>query len=62
MNYLDDHGIFSQSLVIDSLKEMEDKIKEENAKDKVDKEKLMRMMYEQMLRGIYLQGNPMINY
>jgi len=62
MNYLDDHGIISQSLVIDSLKEMEDKIKEENAKDKVDKEKLMRMMYEQMLRGIYLQGNPMINY
>lgn len=62
MNYLDDHGVFSQSLVIDSLREMEDKIKEENAKDKVDKEKLMRMMYEQMLRGIYLQGNPMINY
>ena len=62
MNYMDDHGEFSQELVIEGLKEMEDKIREENAKDVVDGEKVTRMMYEQMLRGIYLQGNPLINY
>jgi hypothetical protein len=62
MNYLDDHGVFSQELVIEGLREMENKIKEENAKDVVDGEKVTRMMYEQMLRGIYLQGNPLLNY
>ena len=62
MNYLDEHGIFSQKLVIEGLREMENKIKEENAKDVVDGEKVTRMMYEQMLRGIYLQGNPLLNY
>ena len=62
MDYLDNYGIFSQQMVIESLMEMEKKIKEENAKDVIDEEKVTRMMYEQMLRGIYLQGNPMINY
>lgn len=62
MNCLDNYGIFSQQMVIESLMEMEKKIKEENAKDVIDEEKVTRMMYEQMLRGIYLQGNPMINY
>jgi hypothetical protein len=62
MDCLDNYGIFSQQMVIESLMEMEKKIKEENAKDVIDEEKVTRMMYEQMLRGIYLQGNPMINY
>lgn len=62
MDYLDNYGVFSQQMVIESLMEMEKKIKEENAKDVIDEEKVTRMMYEQMLRGIYLQGNPMINY
>lgn len=62
MDYLDNYGVFSQQMVIESLMEMEKKIKEENAKDVTDEEKVTRMMYEQMLRGIYLQGNPMINY
>jgi hypothetical protein len=62
MDCLDNYGIFSQQMVIESLMEMEKKIKEENAKEVVDGEKITRMMYEQMLRGIYLQGNPMVNY
>lgn len=62
MNVFDSNGTFSQELVIEGMKEMEEKIKEENAKEVVDREKITRMMYEQMLRGIYLQGNPMVNY
>lgn len=62
MNVFDNNGTFSQELVIEGMKEMEEKIKEENAKEVVDREKITRMMYEQMLRGIYLQGNPMVNY
>ncbi len=62
MNVFDNNGTFSQELVIEGVKEMEEKIKEENAKEVVDEEKITRMMYEQMLRGIYLQGNPMVNY
>lgn len=62
MNIFDNNGTFSQELVIEGMKEMEEKIKEENAKEVVDREKITRMMYEQMLRGIYLQGNPMVNY
>jgi hypothetical protein len=62
MNVFDNSGTFSQELVIEGMKEMEEKIKEENAKEVVDREKITRMMYEQMLRGIYLQGNPMVNY
>lgn len=62
MNVFDNNGTFSQELVIEGVKEMEEKIKEENAKEVVDREKITRMMYEQMLRGIYLQGNPMVNY
>jgi hypothetical protein len=62
MNVFDYNGTFSQELVIEGMKEMEEKIKEENAKEVVDREKITRMMYEQMLRGIYLQGNPMVNY
>lgn len=62
MNVFDNNGTFSQELVIEGIKEMEEKIKEENAKEVVDGEKITRMMYEQMLRGIYLQGNPMVNY
>lgn len=62
MNVFDNNGTFSQEFVIEGMKEMEEKIKEENAKEVVDREKITRMMYEQMLRGIYLQGNPMVNY
>jgi hypothetical protein len=62
MNVFDNSGTFSQELVIEGMKEMEEKIKEENTKEVVDREKITRMMYEQMLRGIYLQGNPMVNY
>lgn len=62
MDYLDEDGVFCQRRVIESLKEMEDKIKEEEKKENVDKDKLTRMYYEQLLRGIHIQTNPLLPY
>lgn len=62
MDYLDEDGVFCQRRVIESVKEMEDKIKEEEKKEKVDKDKLTRMYYEQLLRGIHIQINPLLPY
>ena len=59
MDYFDD-GVLSQRQVVDSGKEMEDKITEEMSKKDVDEKKLTRMYYEQMLRGLYIQTNPLL--
>ena len=59
MDYFDD-GVLSQRKVVDSVKEMEDKITEEMSKKDVDEKKLTRMYYEQMLRGLYIQTNPLL--
>lgn len=59
MDYFDD-GVLSQRKVVDSVKEMEDKITEEMSKKEVDEKKLTRMYYEQMLRGLYIQTNPLL--
>ena len=40
--------------VVNSIKEIDDKLKEENSD-----EKRTRLMYEQMLRGLKLTNNPM---
>ena len=50
--------------VVESIKEISDKIDAEYDKEKVDDEKICKLRFEQMLRGIYLQANPndMVKY
>jgi hypothetical protein len=58
MNILDSTGTFNENLVIKGMQEIEDMIKEESEKEVVDGDKLTKLRFEQMLRGIYMTRNP----
>ena len=40
--------------VVERVKEIDTKFHEENSKEAADKNKISKMMFEQMLRGLYL--------
>ena len=55
IDYYDEHGIIDEKKVINAVKEIDEKLKKET-----DKGKRTKLMFEQMLRGLYLtqlQGN-----
>ena len=55
IDYYDEHGILDSTKVINAVKEIDDKLKKET-----NKGKRTQLMFEQMLRGLYLtqvQGN-----
>jgi len=55
IDYYDEHGIIDETKVINAVKEIDEKLKTEK-----DKNKRTQLMFEQMLRGLYLtqvQGN-----
>jgi len=55
IDYYDEHGIMDETKVINAVKEIDEKLKTEK-----DKKKRTQLMFEQMLRGLYLtqvQGN-----
>ena len=58
MNYLDKDGNYSKRDVINGIIEIDNQIQEEVDKDVVDKQKLTKLRFEQMLRGLYLFENP----
>ena len=45
-----------QSDIVDSIIEIDKQIKEESAKEKSDGDKITKLRFEQMLRGLYLDG------
>ena len=45
-----------QSDIVESIIEIDNQIKEENAKEKRDGDKITKLSFEQMLRGLYLDG------
>lgn len=45
-----------QSDIVESIIEIDNQIKEENAKEKRDGDKITKLRFEQMLRGLYLDG------
>ena len=49
MNIYDDYGIIDNNKVIESVKEIDEKLKKET-----DKSKRTQLMFEQLLRGLYL--------
>ena len=55
IDYYDEHGIIDEKKVVNAVKEIDEKLKTET-----DKGNRTRLMFEQMLRGLYLtqlQGN-----
>ena len=58
MHYLDKDGNYSKKDVINGIIEIDNQIQEEVDKDVVDKQKLTKLRFEQMLRGLYLFENP----
>ena len=49
IDYYDEHGIIDENKVINAVKEIDEKLKTET-----DKKKRTQLMFEQMLRGLYL--------
>ena len=58
MHYLDKDGNYSKKDIINGIIEIDNQIQEEVDKDVVDKQKLTKSRFEQMLRGLYLFENP----
>ena len=52
IDYYDEHGIIDEKKVIKAVKEIDDKIKTET-----NGEKRVKLMVEQLLRGLYLNQN-----
>ena len=52
---MDFYGNFNTEAV-ERVKEIDAKLKEENSKEVADNGKITRMMFEQMLRGLYLNS------
>jgi hypothetical protein len=49
IDYYDEHGIIDNTKVVNAVKEIDEKLKTET-----DKSKRTQLMFEQMLRGLYL--------
>ena len=49
IDYYDEHGILDEKKVVKAVKEIDDKLKTET-----NKGKRTQLMFEQMLRGLYL--------
>jgi len=58
MDYTDSSGAYDKNKVLDGIADIEDEIQEMQTKDVIDKSRLTRLRYEQMLRGLYLWQNP----
>ena len=51
--------IYDQSEMMNNVIDIAKKIDEESNKDIVDNDKMTKLMFEQMLRGLYLQNVQM---
>lgn len=49
---------YDDSKLIDKIIDLDEKILEEECKEDIDKEKLFKMRYKQMILGLYLQTDP----
>ncbi len=56
-----DYFYRTQSDVVNSIIEIDNKIREECEKDKKDGDKITKLRFEQMLRGLYL-NNTLYGY
>lgn len=60
MDYMDAAGNYDMNKVLDGIADIEDKVQEEFTREVIDKSRLTRLRYEQMLRGLYVWSNPYV--
>jgi hypothetical protein len=57
MDYYDEDGIIDSKKILESIKEVDGMLKEEEQKQNVDADKITRLRFEQMLRGLYINND-----
>ena len=60
MDYMDAAGNYDMNKVLDGIADIEDMVQEECTREVIDKSRLTRLRYEQMLRGLYVWSNPYV--
>lgn len=58
MDYMDVNGVYDKAKVIDGIAAIDGEIQELCTKEVIDKSRLTRLRYEQMLRGLYMWESP----
>lgn len=54
MDYMNSNGGYDQNKVFEGIAQIDNEIQELCTQEVIDKSKLARLRYEQMLRGLYL--------
>lgn len=54
MEYLDRDRQYNTNLIVDGIREIDDKIQEKIDEGVINSNELTRLRYEQLLRGLYL--------
>ena len=60
MEYLGVNGVYDKQKVLDGISDIDSQIQELCTRDVIDKSKLTRLRYEQMLRGLYMWESPYV--
>jgi hypothetical protein len=58
MDYTDKNGVYDKDKVIEGIAKIDNEIHKLCTQDVIDKSRLTRLRYEQMLRGLYVWENP----
>lgn len=58
MDYMDKNGVYDKAKVIEGIADIDEQIQELCTKEVIDRSRLTRLRYEQMLRGLYMWENP----
>lgn len=52
------NNFFDESVVLGKLHEYEEQVNEELSKDNINREKIMKLRYEQLLKGMFMTQDP----
>lgn len=56
-----ENNFFNENEVLEKLHQYEEQVNEELSKDNIDKEKIMKLRYEQLLKGMFMTQDPSYN-
>lgn len=60
MDYMDKNGVYDKAKVIEGIVDIDEQIQALCTREVIDKSKLTRLRYEQMLRGLYMWESPYV--
>lgn len=55
------NNFFNEGVVLEKLHEYEEQVNNELSKDNVNNEKIMKLRYEQLLKGMFMTQDPNYN-